>query len=173
MLYQRVGKLKSLIISSPILQDNKLITTNALPNPTVSDHHAPYIITNRPGIKFQTRTKYIRNINHFHIKDDAVDFKTLLLGLVYGFVLAHHSPTNEIYPKCRDIRNKLKSKNQRKKTAFYKKISSKNCKEIWKVVHRVLKPNDNTLNADTNKPKKYFNNTAARLVSRKSMSKKN
>ena len=100
MLYQRVGKLKSLIISSPILQDNKLITTNALPNPTVSDHHAPYIITNRPGIKFQTRTKYIRNIKHFHIKDDAVnDFKTLPLGLLYSFVVAHHSPTKENYPK--------------------------------------------------------------------------
>ena len=98
MLYQRVGKLKSLIISSPILQDNKLITTNALPNPTVSDHHAR--ITNRPGIKFQTRTKYIRNIKHFHIKDDAVnDFKTLPLGLVYSFVVAHHSPTKENYPK--------------------------------------------------------------------------
>ena len=97
------------------LQENKLITTNVLPNPTVSDHDAQYIITNRPGIKIQTRTTYVRNIKHFHIKDDAVDFKTLPLGLVYSFVLAHHSPTEENYPKCRDIRNKLKSKNQRKK----------------------------------------------------------
>ena len=97
------------------LQKNKLITTNVLPNPTVSDHDAPYIITNRPGIKIQTRTTYVRNIKHFHIKDDAVDFKTLPLGLVYRFALAHHSPNKENYPKCRDIRNKLKSKNQRKK----------------------------------------------------------
>ena len=51
-------------------------------------------------------------------------------------------------------------------------MSSKNCKEIWKVVHRILKQNDNILKADTNKLNKYFNNTAARLVSRKSMSKK-
>ena len=97
------------------IQENKLITTNVLPNPTISDHDAPEIITNRPGIKIQTRTKYVRNIKHFHIKDDAVDFKTLPLGLVYSFVLADHSPTKENYPKCRDIRNKLKSKNQRKK----------------------------------------------------------
>ena len=90
------------------LQENKLITTNVLPNPTVSDHDAPYIITNRPGIKIQTRTTYVRNIKHFQIKDDAVDFETLPLGLVYSFVLAHHSLTNENYPKCRDIRNKLK-----------------------------------------------------------------
>ena len=59
------------------------------------------------------------------------------------------------------------------KTAFYKKIlSSKNCKEIWKVVHRILKPNDNTSKVETNKLNKHFNETAARLVSRKSMSKK-
>ena len=37
------------------LQENKLITTNVLPCPTVSDHDVPYIITNIPGIKFQTR----------------------------------------------------------------------------------------------------------------------
>ena len=95
------------------LQENKLITTNVLPNPTVSDHDAPFIITNRPGIKIQTRTTYVRNIKHFHIKDDAV--------LVYSFVLAHHSPTKENYPKCRDIRNKLKSKNQRKKNSLLQK----------------------------------------------------
>ena len=51
-------------------------------------------------------------------------------------------------------------------------MSSKNSKEIWKVVHRILKPNDNTLKVDTNKLNKYFNDTASRFVSRKSMSKK-
>ena len=51
-------------------------------------------------------------------------------------------------------------------------LSSKNCKEIWKVVQRILKPNDNTLKVVINKLNKYFNETAARLVSQKSMSKK-
>ena len=67
------------------LKENKLITTNVLPCPTVSDHDAPYIITNIPGIKFQTRTKYIRNMKHFNIKDFVDDFKTLPLALVYSF----------------------------------------------------------------------------------------
>ena len=66
------------------LQENKLITTNVLPCPTVSDHDALYIITNIPGIKFQTRTKYIRNMKHFNIKDYVDDFKTLPLVLVYS-----------------------------------------------------------------------------------------
>ena len=47
------------------LQENKLITTNVRPCPTASDSDASYIITNIPGIKFQTRIKYIRNIKHF------------------------------------------------------------------------------------------------------------
>ena len=67
------------------LKENKLITANVLPCPTVSDNDAPYIITNIPGIKFQTRTKYIRNMKHFNIKDHMDDFKTLPLALVYSF----------------------------------------------------------------------------------------
>ena len=67
------------------LQENKLITTIVLPCPTVSEHDAPYIITNIPGIKFETRTKYIRNMKHFNIKDYVDDFKTLPLALVYSF----------------------------------------------------------------------------------------
>ena len=67
------------------LQENILITTNVLPCPTASDHDAPYIIMNIPGINFQTRTKYIRNINHFNIKSYIDHFKTLQLSLVYSF----------------------------------------------------------------------------------------
>ena len=80
--------------------------------------------------------------------------------------LVHHSPTEENWVKFRDLRNKLKSNIKETKTAFYKKmLSSKNCKDIWKVVHRILKSNDNTLKVDTNKLNKYFNETAARLKS--------
>ena len=67
------------------LQENKLIITNVLPCPTVSDHDAPYVIQNITGIKFQTRTKYIRYMKRFNIKDYVDDFKTLPLVLVYSF----------------------------------------------------------------------------------------
>ena len=62
-----------------------MITANVLPCATVSDHDAPYIITNIPIIKFQTRTKYIRNMKFFNIKDYMDDFETLPLALVYSF----------------------------------------------------------------------------------------
>ena len=67
------------------LQENKLIITNVLPCPAVSDHDAPYVITNIPGKRFQTRTKDIRNMKYFNIKDYIDDFKTLPLSLVYSF----------------------------------------------------------------------------------------
>ena len=52
-------------------------------------------------------------------------------------LLAYHSPTEENRAKFRDIRNKLKTRIKETKTAFYKQIlSSKSCKEIWKVLHR-------------------------------------
>ena len=51
-------------------------------------------------------------------------------------------------------------------------LYSKNCKEIWKVVNRILKPNDNPLKVNTSKLNNYFNEAATRLVSRKLMSKK-
>ena len=52
---------------------------------TFSDHDAPYIVTNIPKIKFQTRTKYIRDMKHFNIKDYMDDFKTLPLAVVHSF----------------------------------------------------------------------------------------
>ena len=63
------------------LQENKFITTNVLPCPTVSDHDALYIITNIP----ETRIKYIGNMKDFSIKDYVDDFKTLPLALVHSF----------------------------------------------------------------------------------------
>ena len=62
-----------------------MFTTDVLSCPAVSDHDATYIITNKPGIKFQTRAKYIRNIKYFNIKDFIDDFKTLPLYLGYSF----------------------------------------------------------------------------------------
>ena len=53
-----------------------MITTSVLPCATVSDHGAFYILTNIRGIKFQTRTKYIRNMKHSNIKDYMDDPKT-------------------------------------------------------------------------------------------------
>ena len=65
------------------VQEKKLITKIILPCPTVIDHDVPYIITNIPGIKFQTKAKYTRNMKHFNIKEYVDDFKTL--PLVYSF----------------------------------------------------------------------------------------
>ena len=53
--------------------------------------------------------------------------------------LAHNIPSKANWINFRNARNKLKKNNKRHKTAFYKKIlTSKNSKEIWKIVHRIV-----------------------------------
>ena len=82
--------------------------------------------------------------------------------------LAHNMPSKENWINFRDARNKLKRKIKDTKTAFYKKIlKSKNSKEIWKIVHRILNPSDKTLEADTNELNKYFNQTGKYLATTK------
>ena len=70
--------------------------------PNRSDHDALYIITNIPGIKFQTRAKYIRNIKHINIKDCVDDFKTLPLALVYSVEDPNEQldTLNNLIPEC-------------------------------------------------------------------------
>ena len=64
-------------ISSNICK-NKILHSNVLPCPTVSDHDAPYIIVNIPTNKYEIRYKFILNLKHF-------DLKTLPFATVYSF----------------------------------------------------------------------------------------
>ena len=51
------------------------------------------------------------------------------------------------------------------KTQFYWKVlSSKNCKEIWKVIHRILNTNMSTIQVDPSALNEFFNKTAWRLA---------
>ena len=43
-------------------------------------------------------------------------------------------------------------------------LTSKNSKEIWKIVHPIFNPSDKTLDADTNELNIYFNETEKRLT---------
>ena len=78
---------------------------------------------------------------------------------------AHKNPTDENWETYRDSRNKIKKAIKEKRTQFYRKVlSSKNSKEIWKVIHRILNTNMNTLHADPSALNVFFNKTAERLV---------
>ena len=78
---------------------------------------------------------------------------------------AHKNPTDENWATYRESRNKIKKAIKEKKTQFYRKVlSSKNSKEIWKVIHRILNPNMSTLQADPSALNEFFNKTAERVV---------
>ena len=77
----------------------------------------------------------------------------------------HKNITDENWRTCRESRNKIKKAIKENKTQFYGKVlSSKNSKEIWKVIHCIPNPNMSTLQADPSALNEYFNKTAERLV---------
>ena len=71
-------------ISSNICE-NKILHSDVLPCPTISDHDTPYIIVNIPTSKFEIRYKFIRNLKHFNLETYINDFKTLPFATVYSF----------------------------------------------------------------------------------------
>ena len=69
---QIVEKLIDNIISN--IPANKILHSDVLPCPAISDHEAPYIIANMPVNKFETRYKYIRKLKNFELEKYVQDF---------------------------------------------------------------------------------------------------
>ena len=64
---------------------NKTLHSDVLPCPTISNHHAPYIIVNIPPNKYEIRYKFIRNSKHFDLETYVNDCKLLPFATVYLF----------------------------------------------------------------------------------------
>ena len=78
---------------------------------------------------------------------------------------AHKNPTDKNWGTYRESRNKIKKVIKEKKTQFYRKVlTSKNSKEIWKVIHRILNTNMSTLQIDPSALNEFLNKTAERLT---------
>ena len=68
-----------------------------------------------------------------------------------------------VQKQCPETKSKKAIKE--KKTRFYRNIlSSKDSKEIWKVINRILNPNMSTLQADPYALNEFFNKMAERLA---------
>ena len=66
------------------IQANKILHSDVLPCPTISDHEAFSMIANMPGNKFKTRYKYRRNLKNFGLRKYVQEFKVLPISLVYS-----------------------------------------------------------------------------------------
>ena len=134
--------------------DDQLDTLNKLIL-SVIDKYTPLVKTKftRPPAPWMKDIK----INNFNVNEIIEDMKHTKY------------PTDENWETCRESRNKIKKAIKEKKTQFYRKVlSSKNSKEIWKVIHRILSPNMNTLQADPSALNVFFNKTTERLVGQNS-----
>ena len=122
--------------------DDQLDTLNKL-IVSVIDKHAPLFKTKftRPPVPWMKDIK----INNLQRERDHWRYEV------------HKNPTDENWETYREPRNKIKKAIKEKKTQFYRKVlSSENSKEIWKVIHRILNPNMNTLHADPSALNVFF-----------------
>ena len=130
--------------------DGQLDTLNKLML-SVIDKHAPLVKTKftrppAPWMKDIKINKLQRERNHWRHK-------------------AHKNPTYKNWGTYRESGNKIKKMIKEKKTQFYRKVlSSKNSKEIWKVIYRILNANMSTLQIDPSALNEFLNKTAERLV---------
>jgi len=133
------------------LQIAKILYSDVLPCPSISDHDAPYIVVNIPTNKFETRYKYIRNMKNFDLTNFINDASTLPFSLVYTFdnaddqldtlnklllsVIDNHAPltktkfTRPPAPWMKDIQI---SDLQRKRDKLRKKAHETQTESDWK-----------------------------------------
>ena len=78
---------------------------------------------------------------------------------------AHQTSTDAAWHECRSVRNKLKSAIRTARKAFIEKaLYSNKSHEVWKVIHRVLKPSARPLRFDPDELNDFFATTAQRTL---------
>ena len=78
---------------------------------------------------------------------------------------AHRTSTDAAWHECRSVRNKLKSAIRTARKAFIEKaFYSNKSREVWKVIHRVLKPSARPLRFDPDELNDFFATTAQRTL---------
>ena len=113
----RTGKkLVDHIISN--IPANKVLNSDMLPCPIISDDDAPYAIANMPVNKFETRCKYIRNLKNFKPEKYVQDFKALLISSVYSF----GDPNDQLDTLNKIILNTLNEHARLMKTKYTRNI---------------------------------------------------
>ena len=75
----------------------------------------------------------------------------------------YQTGSQESWELFRDVRNKLKAAIRRARETFTRQaLSSNNPKEVWRIIHRILKPNQQPLRQDPDKLNSFFACTAER-----------
>ena len=78
---------------------------------------------------------------------------------------AHKTGSQESWELFRGVRNKLKAAIRRARETFTRQaLSSNKPKEVWRIIHRILKPNQQPLRQDPDKLNSFFACTAKRTL---------
>ena len=74
---------------------------------------------------------------------------------------AHQTNDTEDWRVFRELRNMLKKNIRREKSTFYRKsLSSKNPKEVWKIINSILKPPARCIDKHPDDLNDYFTTSA-------------
>ena len=78
---------------------------------------------------------------------------------------AHQTGSQESWELFRDVRNKLKAATRRARETFTRQpLSSNKPKEVWRIIYRKLKPNQQPFRQDPDKLNSFFACTAERTL---------
>ena len=69
---------------------------------------------------------------------------------------AHSTGSEKAWQLFRDARNKLKTLINAKMCFYHKALSSNKPREVWKIIHRIIKPSYKQLHFDVEKLNKFF-----------------
>ena len=78
---------------------------------------------------------------------------------------AHNTPSDPKWDYFRSVRNKLKAAIRTARKAFIEKaLYSNKSSEVWKVIHRILKPSPQPLRFNPDELNNHFTSTAQRTL---------
>ena len=103
----------------------KYFFLNVLPCPSISDHHAPYIIAKIPTNKYQPLYIFIRDMKNFDLQKYIDDVKQLPFSIVYSFdnLDDQRDILNKIILECVELHAPLKrTKSTRHSTSWMKDL---------------------------------------------------
>ena len=120
------------------------------------NHHAPLkkVRLTRPP------APWMSNLNISSLQDKLLEQRKT----------AQESNLNDDWTKYRSTRNQIKKEIKKvKRTFFQKALSLRNSREVWKTIHRILKPSFKKIKADPKVLNDYFTSLATNVTGKESV----
>ncbi|RMX43712.1 hypothetical protein pdam_00006340 [Pocillopora damicornis] len=131
--------------------NGKVVLTGDINLIIVSDHDSPFACIN-VGVD--------RYLNIVYSSDNPEE-QFEHLNSMFKECIERHAPLRR---ERRDVRNKLKAAIRRARETFTRQALSSNKPKVWRIIHRILKPNQQPLRQDPDRLDSFFACTTGRTL---------